>query len=84
MSNNTLHEISSLPMIMSDQDIVAAIDKILALAREDPTVPPTDLAETLADIMGRQSANYRPLDSSVCRRIESWAISAWAEQPPSC
>ena len=64
MVNNVLLEVSSLPMILPEAEINAAIDKILNAARDDPSLPAVDVAVTLADIMGRQSENYWTARSS--------------------
>ena len=75
-----LEKYSSLPMLLDEADIVAAVDGILRDAA-DPTVSRLDVAEALGGMLDRQTSHYKPFDPETTAKIQSWIIKSW--QPES-
>lgn len=75
-----LEKYSSLPMLLDEASIAAAVTEILRDAA-DPSVSSLDVAEALGGMLDRQTAHYKPFDPETTAKIQDWIVKSW--QPES-
>jgi hypothetical protein len=75
-----LEKYSSLPMLLDEAAIAAAVDGILRDAA-DPSVSRLDVANALGGMLDRQTEHYKPFDAETTAKIEGWIVKSW--QPES-
>jgi hypothetical protein len=80
MIEQDLQEVRRLPTLASEEQLVAAIRLLISGSNGDGAATPqlVDIAETLVDLVDRQSAWYAPFrDANVYREIEEWVVRTW-------